>query len=60
MQREHEAGERTVGGFYIRESCRKVLQGRLLVIERDLFRRPDQGRKDFVNRTQVTIMRESQ
>jgi len=60
MQREHEAGERTVGGFYIRESCRKVLQGRLLVIERDLFRRPDQGRKDFVNRTQVTITRDSQ
>ena len=60
MQREHEAGERTVGGFYIRESCRKTFQGRLLVIERDLFRRPDQGRKDFVNRTQVTITRDSQ
>ena len=60
MQREHEAGERTVGGVYIRESCRKTLQGRLLVIERDLFRRPDQGRKEFVNRTQVTITRDSQ
>jgi hypothetical protein len=60
MQREHDAGERSVGGVYIRESCRKTLQGRLLVVERDLFRRPDQGRKDFVNRTQVTITRDGQ
>ena len=60
MQRGHEAGERAVGGIYIRESCRKTLQRRLLAIERDLFRRPDQGRKDFVNRTQVTITRDSQ
>ena len=60
MQRGQEAGEGAVGGIYIRESCRKTLQGRMLVVERDLFRRPDQGRKDFVNRTQVTITRDNQ
>ena len=60
IKREHEAGERDVGGIYIRENCRKTLQGRMLVVERDLFRRPDQGREDFVNRTQVTITRDNQ
>jgi hypothetical protein len=59
-RRGQEAGERAVGGIYIRESCRKTLRGRVLVIERDLFRRSDQGRTDFVNRTQVSITRDDE
>ncbi|SIN94226.1 hypothetical protein SAMN05443247_00888 [Bradyrhizobium erythrophlei] len=59
-RRGQEAGERPVGGIYIRESCRKALRGRVLMVERDLFRRPDQGSKDFVNSTRVSITRDDQ
>jgi hypothetical protein len=59
-QRQPEVDEHPIGGVYIRESCRKTLQGRVLVVERDLFRRSDQGRKDFVNRTQVSITRDDE
>ena len=60
MQRVQDPGESAVGGVYVRESCRKTLPDRVLVVERDLFRRLDQGRNEVVNRTQVTIMRDSQ
>ena len=57
-QRQPEHGEQPVGGTYISESCRKAVQGRVLVVERDLFRRSDQDSKNFVDQTRVTITRE--
>jgi hypothetical protein len=57
-QRHPEVDEHPIGGVYIKESCRKPLQGRALVVERDLFRRSDRGSKDFVNRTGVNITRD--
>jgi len=59
-QRQPEVGEQPVGGVYIRENCRKAVRGRVLVVERDLFRRPDQDAKNFVDQTQVKITREVQ
>jgi hypothetical protein len=58
-QRQPGPGEEPVGGVYLNESCRKAVQGRLLVVERDLFRRPDQDAKSFVDQTQVKITREA-
>jgi hypothetical protein len=57
-QRQPELGEQPVGGLYIRESCRKAVQGRAVVVERDLFRRSDQDPKNFVDQTRVKITRE--
>jgi hypothetical protein len=57
-QRQPELGEQPVGGVYIRENCSKVVQGRVLVVERDLFRRIDQDARNFVDQTQVKITRE--
>jgi hypothetical protein len=57
-QRPPDHGEQPVGGTYVRENCRKVVQGRLLVVERDLFRRLDQNARNFVDQTQVKITRE--
>jgi hypothetical protein len=57
-QRRPELGEQPVGGIYIRESCRKAVQGRVVVVERDLFRRSDQDSKNFVDQTRVKITRE--
>ncbi|HTO66963.1 MAG TPA: hypothetical protein VMM15_37575 [Bradyrhizobium sp.] len=57
-QGQPELGELPVGGVYLRESCRKAVPGRVLVVERDLFRRPDQDVKNFVDQTQVKITRE--
>jgi hypothetical protein len=56
-QRTPGHGEQPVGGTYIRESCRKVIQGRVLIVERDLFRRVDQDNKNFVDQTRVKITR---
>jgi hypothetical protein len=58
VQRQPESGEQPVGGVYIRENCRKAVQGRVLVVERDLFRRPDQDARNFVDETQVKITSE--
>jgi hypothetical protein len=57
-QRQPELGEQPVGGVYIRENCSKAVQGRVLVVERDLFRRVDQDARNFVDQTQVKITRE--
>jgi hypothetical protein len=57
-QRQPEAGEQPVGGIFISESCSKAVRGRTLVVERDLFRRPDQDTKNFVDQTRVKITRE--
>jgi hypothetical protein len=50
-------GEQPVGGVYIRESCVKTLQGRSITVERELFRRPDQDMKTFVDETRILIRR---
>jgi len=57
-QRQPEPEEQPVGGTYISESCRKAVRGRILVVERDLFRRSDQDSRNFVDQTRVLITRE--
>lgn len=57
-QGQPELGEQPVGGVYIRENCSKAVHGRVLVVERDLFRRADQDARNFVDQTQVKITRE--
>ena len=44
-----------VGGVYLRERCTKTISGRSLVVERNLFRRPDQDIKSFVDETRISI-----
>jgi hypothetical protein len=50
-------GDQPVGGVYLRERCTKTISGRSIVIERNLFRRPDQDSKNFVDETRITILR---
>lgn len=52
-----EAGEQPVGGVYLRERCTKTIDGRALVIERNLFRQAGQDERNFVDETRVTILR---
>lgn len=54
---EPGAGDQPVGGVYLRERCTKTISGRALVVERNLFRRPEQDLKDFVDETRVSILR---
>jgi len=56
-QRQPEVDEHPIGGVYIRESCRKTLQGRALVVKRELFRRSGAKGGDFVDQTRVSIKR---
>lgn len=51
------AQEQPVGGVYVNERCTKSVTGRTLVVERRLFRRPDQDEKHFVDETRITIRR---
>jgi len=50
-------GDQPVGGVYLRERCTKTISGRALVVERNLFRRPDQDAKSFVDETRISILR---
>ena len=59
-QRPPDHGEQPVGGTYVRESCRKAIPGRMIVVDRDLFRRLDQDAKNFVDQTRVKITRSAQ
>jgi hypothetical protein len=52
-----DAGDHPVGGTYLRERCTKTISGRSLVVERNLFRRPDQDIKNFVDETRISIRR---
>ena len=52
-----DAGEQPVGGVYVKERCTKTLQGRALVVERNLFRQAGQDEKSFSDETRVTILR---
>ena len=51
------AGDQPVGGVYLKERCTKTVSGRSLTVERNLFRRPDQDIKNFVDETRITILR---
>jgi hypothetical protein len=51
------AGDQPVGGVYVNERCTKTISGRSLVVERNLFRRPDQDIKNFVDQTRISILR---
>jgi len=51
------AGDQPVGGVYLRERCTKTVNGRSLIVERNLFRRPDQDIKSFVDETRIRISR---
>jgi hypothetical protein len=54
---QQDAGEQPVGGVYLKERCTKTISGRSLVVERNLFRRPDQDAKNFVDETRISILR---
>ncbi|WP_249135520.1 hypothetical protein [Bradyrhizobium sp. AUGA SZCCT0222] len=51
------AGDQPVGGVYLKERCTKTVSGRSLTVERNLFRRPDQDIKNFVDDTRISILR---
>ena len=51
------AGDQPVGGVYLKERCTKTIGGRSLVVDRNLFRRPDQDTKSFVDETRISILR---
>ena len=56
-QAQLDAGEQPVGGIYVKERCTKSIQGRAVVVERNLFRQAGQDEKSFVDETRVTILR---
>ena len=56
-QAELGAGEQPVGGVHVKERCTKTTQGRVLVIERNLYRKAGQDDKSLVDETRVTILR---
>jgi hypothetical protein len=56
-QAQPTAQEEPVGGVYVNERCTKAVTGRSVVVERRLFRRPDQDMKTFVDETRITILR---
>jgi hypothetical protein len=55
-QAQPNAGEQPVGGVYVRERCTKTTPNRSIVVERNLFRKPDQDMKNFVDETRISIM----
>ena len=56
-QAQPNAGEQPVGGVYVSERCTKNTRNRSIVVERNLFRKPDQDMKNFVDETRMTILR---
>jgi len=59
-QRQPEADEQPVGGVFLRESCTKSGEGRVIVVRRELFRHASQDPAAFVDQTQVAIAREGE
>jgi len=51
-----DAGEQPVGGVFVRERCTKTVRNRSIVVERNLFRKPEQDIKSFVSETRMTIL----
>ena len=56
-QAQPEAGEQPVGGVYVKELCIKTMAGRSLVVDRSLFRKPEQDARSFTDETRVLITR---
>ncbi len=56
-QAQPGAGEQPVGGVFISERCSKAADHRQVIVERHLFRKPDQDLKSFVDDTRLTILR---
>jgi hypothetical protein len=56
-QAQPNADEQPVGGVYVRERCTKTIHNRSIVVERNLYRKPDQDMKNFVDETRMTILR---
>ena len=54
--RRRHPGEQPVGGVFIRERCTKTVHNRSIVVERNLFRKPEQDIKSFVDETRMTIL----
>jgi hypothetical protein len=55
-QAQPDAGEQSVGGVFVRERCTKTIPHRSIVVERNLFRKPEQDIKSFVDETRMTIL----
>jgi hypothetical protein len=55
-QAQPDAGEQPVGGVLVRERCTKTIPNRSIVVERNLYRKPDQDMKSFVDETRMTIL----
>ena len=55
-QAQPDAGEQPVGGVFVRERCTKAIPNRSIVVERNLYRKPDQDMKSFVDETRMTIL----
>jgi hypothetical protein len=51
-----DAGEQPVGGVFVRERCTKTVHNRSIVVERNLFRKPGQDIRSFVDETRMTIL----
>ncbi|GLH82222.1 hypothetical protein SSBR45G_71310 [Bradyrhizobium sp. SSBR45G] len=54
-EQQPTASEQPVGGVFLREVCKKSVPGRMLTVERELFRKPDQDAKSFVDQTRIQI-----
>ena len=52
---EPSEGEAPVGGIFIKERCVNRFDDRVVRMEVDLFRTPDQGLEDFTNATRIEI-----
>jgi hypothetical protein len=55
-QAQPDANEQPVGGVLVRERCTKTIPNRSIVVERNLYRKPDQDIKSFVDETRMTIL----
>jgi hypothetical protein len=53
---EPTADEQAVGGVFFKEHCEKTTPTRHIIVERDLFRHPNQDLKDFIGDSKVTIL----
>jgi len=56
-EEQPQAGEQPGGGVFLNEKCSKTISDRMIVVQRDLYRRANQDEKSFVNDTQVSIFR---
>jgi hypothetical protein len=57
QQGSPNADEQPIGGVYIKERCKKTVDGRQVLIERNLYAKPGSDLKDFIGETRITILR---